>query len=68
VTKQFAFDQAFGQRRAIEGDKRITAAPARIGNALRDEFRAGAAFAAQQHGGIVSRAGTREPPHPLERR
>ncbi|KAH0444163.1 hypothetical protein KCU90_g993, partial [Aureobasidium melanogenum] len=68
MAEQLAFDQPFGERRTVEGNERVAAPPAGIVDALRDQFLAGAAFAAQQHGGVVSRTRAGEPPHPFKRR
>ncbi len=49
VAEQFAFEQRFGNRRAVDGDERRLRAVAVLVNRARDEFLAGAGFAANQH-------------------
>jgi hypothetical protein len=50
IAEQFAFQQVFRDRRAVLHDERLGAARAAIVNRARDDFLAGAGFAAQQHG------------------
>ena len=52
VAEQLAFEQRFGERRAVDGDERMLAPPAAEVNAAGDDFLAGAVLAQQQHGEI----------------
>ena len=52
VSKQFTFQQRFGDRSAIHGDKRPVAAGAEIMNRLAYHFFAGAVFTQDEHGQI----------------
>ena len=52
VAEQFAFQQRFGDRSAIHGDKRPVAAGAEIMNRLAHHFFAGAVFTQDEHGQI----------------
>ena len=56
VAEEFAFEQVFGDRRAVDGDERLVHAGAVLENGAGDEFLAGAAFAGDQDG----RAGRRD--------
>ena len=53
VAEQFAFDQRFRQRRAIDGDKRSLPPRAQRVHGARHQFLAGAAFAGDQHAGLA---------------
>ena len=53
VTEEFAFEQRFGQRRTVDGKKRFLAALAVVIDGSRDQFFAGAAFAEDQHRGVL---------------
>ena len=68
VAEQFAFQQRFGNRRAVDGDERLVAAAAEVVNRLADDFLAGAVFAQDQNRpdrcrprGESSSAGPRSP-------
>ena len=50
VAEQFAFQQGFGNRRAVDGDERRVGAVAVLVNGAGDEFLARAGFAANEHG------------------
>ena len=50
VAEQFAFQQGFRNGRAVDGDERLRGALAVLVNRARDQFLAGAGFAANQHG------------------
>ena len=52
MTEELAFDQAGGQRRAVDADERTVATRAALVDGAREEFLAGAGFAEQKHGAI----------------
>ena len=52
MAEQFAFGQGFGNSRAINGNKRLIAAPAEIMDRLGHDLLARAVFAQDQHGQI----------------
>jgi hypothetical protein len=52
VSQQLGFDQLVGNRRTIDRDERTTGAPARVMNALNEQFLAGAGLANDEHAGI----------------
>ena len=53
VAEQFAFDQRFGQRGAVDGDERPLPARAERVQRARHHFLAGAALAGDQHAGLA---------------
>ena len=55
VAEQFAFQQAFAQRAAVDAHERAAAARAGLMDRLGDQFLAGAGLAQQQHRGIRAR-------------
>ena len=55
VAEQFALQQAFRQRAAIDADERPAAARAELMHRLGDQFLAGSRFAEQQHRGVRAR-------------
>ena len=50
VAEQFAFGELRGEHRAVEADQRAGRSPAEGVDGLGDQFLAGAAFAADEHG------------------
>ena len=52
VAEQFGFEQLFGDRAAVDGDKRRAGARAGAVDGAREHFLAGTAFAADQHAGV----------------
>src|SRR6267142_1195485 len=52
VAEQFVLHQAFGNRRAVQGDKGLLASIGQVMNGARKQLLAGAAFAQKQCGGI----------------
>ena len=62
VAKQLALEQRFRQAAAVDGDEVALASRARLVQAARDEFLAGAGFALDQHvGGAVGEPGDHLP-------
>ncbi len=53
MAEHFAFQQAFGDRRAVDRHKRLVCTVAMLVNGAGDHFFAGAAFAGQQDGGVA---------------
>ncbi|VVE04435.1 hypothetical protein PNO31109_02287 [Pandoraea nosoerga] len=60
VAEQLALEQGFRKRRAVDRHERIVPAPARVVNALREQFLAGAALAVHEHRGIGLRVTARK--------
>src|SRR6202049_539527 len=54
VAEQFVFDQSFGNRRTVEGHKRLLAPIRQMVDGARAELFAGSAFAEEQSGGVGS--------------
>jgi hypothetical protein len=57
VAEQLAFDQVFRDRRAVDGNEGLVAALAALVDLARHQFLAAAAFAKNQHAGIVGGGG-----------
>ncbi|MNR66796.1 hypothetical protein D3C85_1904820 [compost metagenome] len=53
MTEQFGLHQAFGERAAVDRDKRIVAPGAEVVQVTGHQFLAGAGFADDQHAGIT---------------
>ena len=68
VAEQFAFQQRFGERRAVDGDERLIAAAAEVVDRAGDDLLAGAVFAEDQNRqvGVGDAADRRS--HGLDRR
>ena len=67
VAEQFAFQQGFGDGRAVDGEEWLGAAPAVAVDGPGDELFAGAALAGDEHGGVAGRNLPDEFEHPLHR-
>ena len=52
MSEQFTFDQILGESRAVQGDERLVFAVGEFDDGVGEQFLAGAAGAADQHGGV----------------
>ena len=63
VAEQFAFEQAFAQRAAVDADKRASGARTKLVQGAGDQFLAGPRFPGEQYGCRRPRDATRELQH-----